>query len=93
MQAFADETGGTAFLPKFQPIDTKDNYANENNDRANTAALDRIFRQLANEVRSQYLIQYYSEIDLPPGQYVKLEVTLPSRPGLRSRSRIGYYTK
>jgi hypothetical protein len=26
MQRFADDTGGTAFLPKFQPIDTKDEY-------------------------------------------------------------------
>ena len=93
MQKFADETGGTAFLPKFQPIDTKDRYLNANNTRKNTQLLDQIFRQLANELRSQYLIQYYSESDFPLNKFVKLDVGLPNRIGLRIRSRQGYYVK
>ena len=43
MQMFSDETGGTAFLPKFQPIDTIDAYQNSNNMRKNTETLDKIF--------------------------------------------------
>ena len=93
MQKFANETGGTAFLPKFQPIDTKDEYQNAISTRKNTELLDRIFRQLANELRSQYLIQYYSESDFPLNKFVKLDVGLNKRPELRIRARQGYYVK
>ena len=93
MQKFANETGGTAFLPKFQPTDTKDGYQNPINMRINTELLDRIFRQLTNELRSQYLIQYYSESDFPLNKFVKLDVGLENRSGLRVRSRQGYYVK
>ncbi len=93
MQTFSSETGGTAFLPRFQPIDTKDRYQNANNVRNNTEILDRIFRQLTNELRSQYLIQYYSEADFPLNKFVKLEVGVPSRSNLQVRSRQGYYVK
>ncbi len=93
MQKFADDTGGTAFLPKFQPIDTKDGYQNSSNTRKNTEMLDIIFRQLANELRSQYLIQYYSESDFPVNKYVKLDVGVPARNTLRIRARQGYYVK
>jgi Ca-activated chloride channel family protein len=93
MQKFSDETGGTAFLPKFLPIDTKDSYQNANNRLKNNDTLDRIFRQLANELRSQYLIQYYSESELPQNKFVKLEVGIPTRTGVRVRARQGYYVK
>ena len=93
MQRFADNTGGSAFLPKFQPIDTKDTYQNENNARTNTVALDRIFRQITNELRSQYLVQFYSEADFPADKYVKLEVAVPNRASVKVRSRLGYYAK
>jgi VWFA-related protein len=93
MQKFADDTGGTAFLPKFLPIDTKDGYANQSNTRKNGELLDRIFRQLASELRSQYLIQYYSESEFPTGRYVKLDVGIPGRAGVKIRARQGYYAK
>lgn len=93
MQKFADDTGGTAFLPKFLAIDTKATYDNTSNSRKNGEILDRIFRQLASELRSQYLIQYYSESDFPLNKYVKLEVGVPSRSNVRIRARQGYYVK
>jgi len=93
MRRFADETGGTAFLPRFQIIDSKDNYQNQISVRKNTEMLDLIFRQLANELRSQYLIQYYSEAEFPLNKFVKLDVGLPSKGGLRVRARQGYYVK
>ena len=93
MQRFADETGGTAFLPKFAPIDTKDTYQNENNVRKNQEVLSLIFRQLASELRSQYLIQYYSESDFPMNKFVKLDVRLQNRTDHRLRARQGYYVK
>ncbi len=93
MRQFADATGGTAFLPKFAPIDTKDTYQNANNVRKNQELLQRIFRQIASELRSQYLIQYYSEADFPLNKYVKLDVSLQNRPDARVRARQGYYVK
>jgi hypothetical protein len=56
LQKFADDTGGTAYLPKFQPVDTKDELANTSNMKKNTAMLETIFKQLANELRAQYLV-------------------------------------
>lgn len=93
MQKFAEDTGGTAFLPKFLPIDTKDVYQNSTNTRKNTEMLDLIFRQLANELRSQYLIQYYSDSEFPNNKFVKLDVRIPARNTVRIRARQGYYVK
>lgn len=93
MRTFADETGGSAFLPKFQPIDTKDAYQNMANDRRNNDVLASIFRQLSSELRSQYLVQYYSESEFPTGRFVKLDVRVPTRNAVRIRSRQGYYAK
>ena len=55
MEKFASETGGTAFLPKFLPIDLPSGYENTTNLRKNTETLEAIFRQLTNELRAQYL--------------------------------------
>lgn len=93
MKVFSNDTGGTAFLPKFGPIDTKDQYQNQINRRTNTELLERIFRQLASELRAQYLIQYYSESEFPANKFVKLNVGLPARGDLKVRSREGYYAK
>lgn len=93
MQRFADETGGTAFLPKFLPVDLKDNMQNSQNMKRNTATLETIFRQLANELRAQYLVQYYSETDYPNGKYVKLKVDLQNRGNSKIRARQGYFAK
>ena len=71
----------------------KDPLQNAGNMRRNEDTLDRIFRQLAGELRAQYLIQYYSEADLPQNRYVKLGVGLQNRSGLRVRARQGYYVK
>ncbi len=93
MQKFADETGGTAFLPKFLPIDVKDIYQRESNTRRNTETLEGIFRQLANELRAQYLLQYYSDGDFPINKYINLEVGLKNPQNYRLRARQGYFVK
>lgn len=93
MQKFADETGGTAFLPKFQPIDTKDNLQNTANMRKNSEVLEKIFAQLAGELRAQYLVQYYSETDFPNNKYVNLDVSLQNPGTFKLRARQGYFVK
>ena len=95
MQRFADETGGTAFLPKFLPIDLKSNYNNSANLKKNTQTLERIFKQLTNELQAQYLVQYYSDGEYPIGKFIKVGVktTLNLPQGVRIRSRQGYFVK
>src|SRR5687768_15383748 len=93
MEKFANETGGTFFLPAFVPTTTKDPLQNASNMKKNEATLDRIFKQLANDLRSQYLIQYYSESEFPQNKFVKLSVDLTSAAGRRVRARQGYYVK
>lgn len=93
MQKFADETGGTAFLPKFQPIDLKDTMQNSVNTRKNQEVLTKIFRQLANELQAQYLVQYYSEENFQNGRYVKLDVGLNNPLNYKVRARQGYFVK
>ena len=93
MQRFANETGGSAYLPKFLPIDTKDQFMNAGNMKRNTATLEDIFRQLANELRAQYLVQYYSDAEFPAGRFVRLEVKLTNPGANKLRARQGYYVK
>lgn len=75
MQAVADATGGTAFLPDSD----KD--------------LEKVFSQVAAELRGQYLLQYYGNSEAAPGQFRRIRVTLPGHPELRVRARQGYYAK
>ncbi len=93
MQKFAEQTGGTAFLPKFQPITLKDNLQNSYNTRFNQETLTKIFQQLANELQAQYLVQYYSDGDFPTNKYVKLDVGLNNSQNFRVRARQGYFVK
>ncbi len=88
LQQFADETGGTAFLPQFV---TEINSASF--EKQNKQILGNIFRQISAELRAQYLLQYYSEGDFPTNKYVKLEVGLNSPQKLRVRARKGYFVK
>jgi len=93
MQQFSMQTGGTAFLPKFAPIDTKDQNLNSGNMKRNAVTLETIFRQLANELRAQYLVQYYSDSEFPEGRFVKLDVSLKNPATNKLRARQGYYVK
>ncbi len=93
LQKFAGDTGGTAFLPKFQQIASKDSLQNSYNIKQNQEMLTTIFRQLANELRAQYLVQYYSEADFAVNRYVNLKVGLNNPQNLKVRARQGYFVK
>ena len=75
MEAIAETTGGTAFLPD-SDLD-----------------LERVFRQVAAELRGQYLLQYYANAENPPGQFRRIQVAVPARNDVRVRARQGYYPK
>ena len=55
--------------------------------------LDRVFRQVAAELRGQYLLQYYGDSSASPGQFRKIQVAVPARGDVRVRARQGYYPK
>src|ERR1043165_9581612 len=55
--------------------------------------LERVFRQVAAELRGQYLLQYYGDSDAPAGQFRKISVAVPARADVRVRARQGYYPK
>jgi Ca-activated chloride channel family protein len=54
---------------------------------------EAVFRQIAAELRSQYLLQYYSSDDSANGKYLRLKASVPTHPQLRVRARQGYYAK
>jgi len=88
LQQFADETGGTAFLPQF--VSERNSASFE---QKNIQILERIFSQISAELRAQYLIQYYSESEFPNNRYVKLDVGLQNPRNLKVRARQGYFVK
>ena len=55
--------------------------------------LDSVFGQISAELRSQYLLQYYSKSDAPIGSYLEIGVEVPKRSNARIRARRGYYVK
>ena len=57
------------------------------------ADLERVFRQVAAELRGQYLLQYYGNSEAPPNVFRKIQVAVPARVDVRVRARQGYYPK
>jgi VWFA-related protein len=55
--------------------------------------LERVFRQVAAELRGQYLLQYYGDSTAPAGQFRRITVAVPARNDVRVRARQGYYPK
>jgi len=55
--------------------------------------LERVFRQVAAELRGQYLLQYYANAEAAPGQFRRIQVLIPARNDVRVRARQGYYKK
>lgn len=55
--------------------------------------LEKVFSEVAAELRGQYLIQYYSNSQATGGQFRRIAVTLPTKPEVRVRARQGYYPK
>lgn len=55
--------------------------------------LERVFNEVAAELRGQYLLQYYSNSQAAGNAFRKITVMLPQRTELRVRARQGYYPK
>jgi len=57
------------------------------------AELPLIFNRIASEIRSQYLLQYYSNNESGNPNFRRIGVSTPQRGELRVRAREGYYPK
>lgn len=55
--------------------------------------LERVFNEVAAELRGQYLLQYYSNSQAAAAQFRRIAVGVIARPELRVRARQGYYPK
>jgi Ca-activated chloride channel family protein len=55
--------------------------------------LNAMFNRIASELRSQYLLQYYSNNENSGGNYLRIKVAVPAQSQLRVRARQGYYPK
>lgn len=58
-----------------------------------TEDLESVFKQIAAELRGQYLLQYYSNSQAAAGQFRSIKVAVPTHPEYRVRARQGYYQK
>lgn len=55
--------------------------------------LERVFSEVAAELRGQYLLQYYSNSQSPAGQFRGIKVAVPLHADFRVRARQGYYPR
>ncbi len=55
--------------------------------------LEKVFNEVAAELRGQYLLQYYSNSQTPGPQFRRIVVAVPTHTDLRVRARQGYYPK
>jgi Ca-activated chloride channel homolog len=81
LRAFCKQTGGSVFVPPAGIDATRE-----------AAELDAAYAKLIEELRSQYVLTYYSNRPANDGTYRKLRVEA-RRPGLTVAARSGYYAK
>jgi len=55
--------------------------------------LEKVFSEVAAELRGQYLLQYYSDAKTPSGDFRSIQVAVPTHAEFRVRARQGYYPK
>jgi Ca-activated chloride channel family protein len=84
LSALASETGGEAFFPRAR---TGDDPAA---DEQTLTDLNGAFSRLADQLRTQYTLGFYSSNDARDGAFRKIQVRV-KKPGYAARARNGYY--
>jgi len=85
LETMTSETGGALF----RPIATPGTQGGET-DEQSIRELDLAFNDLAEQLRRQYTLGYYSTNDKRDGLFRKLAVRI-KKPGYTARARLGYY--
>ena len=84
MQTLTAETGGEVY----QPLMALN--GNEIDEDQSLKNLDEVFTKLADQLRTQYTLRFYSTNDAHDGKYRKLTVRVKN-PGYKAKARAGYY--
>ena len=84
MQTLTAETGGEVY----QPLMALN--GNEIDEEQSLKNLDEVFTKLADQLRTQYTLRFYSTNDAHDGKYRKLTVRVKN-PGYKAKARAGYY--
>lgn len=84
MQTLTTETGGDVYAPRMVVN------SNEIDEEESLKNLDEAFSRLADQLRTQYTLRFYSTNDARDGKFRKLTVRV-KKAGLSTRARAGYY--
>lgn len=85
LEALTTETGGDIFRPKATP-----GTQGEETDEQSLKELDQAFTALAEQLRTQFTLGFFSSNDKRDGSFRKLTVRIKKN-GYTARSRAGYY--
>jgi Ca-activated chloride channel homolog len=86
LESLTKETGGELFKPRL-PDGRR---PGEESDDASLKELDRTFTDLAERLRTQYVLGFYSTNEKRDGSFRKLDVRI-KKPNYFARARTGYY--
>jgi Ca-activated chloride channel family protein len=89
LEALTRETGGEVLKPKLPPGKNGSRHDEETDDLS-LKELDRAFDDLAEQLRTQYVLGFYSTNEKRDGSFRKLSVRI-KKPGYTARARTGYY--
>jgi len=85
LETLTGETGGELLRPRATP-----GSQSTETDELSLRELDRSFASLAEQLRTQYILGFYSSNELRDGSFRRLTVTI-RRPGISPRARRGYF--
>jgi Ca-activated chloride channel homolog len=89
LETLTGETGGEVLMPRLAPRKNRSRYDDET-EELSLKELDRAFTDLAEQLRTQYVLGFYSTNEKRDGSFRKLTVRI-KKPGYQARARTGYY--
>jgi len=89
LEALTRETGGEVLKPKL-PLGKNGSRHDEETDDLSLKELDRAFGNLAEQLRTQYVLGFFSTNEKRDGSFRKLSVRI-KKPDYIARARTGYY--
>jgi Ca-activated chloride channel family protein len=89
LETLTGETGGEVLKPRLTPF-KKGSRHGEESDEISLKELEVVFDSLADQLRTQYVLGFYSTNEKRDGSFRKLSVRI-KKPGYQARARTGYY--
>jgi Ca-activated chloride channel homolog len=89
LETLTGETGGEVLKPKL-PLGKNGSRYGEETDDLSLKELDQAFDNLVEQLRTQYVLGFYSTNEKRDGSFRKLSVRI-KKPGYTARARTGYY--